>query len=113
MPYISTKISLPLARETRERLSAAYGELISIFPGKTERWLMLSMEGNAAMYFDGTPDPCAIVTISLFGKGSADAYDKMTAAVCALIAKECAIPKDRIYVKYEEVEHWGWNGINF
>jgi len=37
----------------------------------------------------------------------------MTADVCTLLAKETGISPDRIYVKYEEVFHWGWNGSNF
>ena len=47
------------------------------------------------------------------GKASAESCDKMTDAVCAMIEVECAIPADRVYVKYAEVEHWGWNHANF
>lgn len=113
MPYIATKVTTPLTKETTDRLSAAYGKLIALFPGKTERWLMLDFTGDARMTFAGTDEPCAMIEVALFGKADDASYDKMTAAVCDLIEKECAIPGDRIYVKYEEVEHWGWNGGNF
>ena len=54
-----------------------------------------------------------MVEIELFGKASAESCDKMTDAVCAMIEVECAIPAVRVYVKYAEVEHWGWNHANF
>ena len=41
------------------------------------------------------------------------AYNKMTAAVTALLNKELNIPSERIYVKYEEVKYWGYDGSNF
>ncbi len=113
MPYIETKLSTPLTKEKEIVLKTALGKMIENFPGKTERWLMLDFSDNCNMYFDGTDEPCAMVTIALFGKGSDAAYDKMTADVCGLIAKETGIAPDRIYVKYEEVFHWGWNGSNF
>jgi hypothetical protein len=37
----------------------------------------------------------------------------MTAALCKIYEHELGIPKDRIYVTYQEAEHWGWNGGNF
>ena len=113
MPYIETKLSTPLTKEKETVLKNALGKLIENFPGKTESWLMLNFADNCPMYFNGSDEPCAMVTISIFGKGSAAAYDKMTADVCELMTKETGISPSRIYVKYEEVSHWGWNGTNF
>ncbi len=113
MPYITTKVTAPLPQDKIDALTTAYGKLIALFPGKTERWLMLDFTGDAKMAFAGTTEPCAMIEISLFGKASDASYDTMTDAVCALIEKECAIPADRIYVKYTEIEHWGWNHTNF
>ena len=113
MPYITTKVTTPLPQKKIDALTEAYGKLIEIFPGKTERWLMLDFSGDAKMTFGGTTEPCAMVEIELFGKASAESYDKMTDAVCAMIEVECAIPADRVYVKYAEVGHWGWNHANF
>ncbi len=113
MPYIDTKLSVPLTEEKERVLKTAMGKLIENFPGKTDSWLMLDFSDNCRMYFKGTDEPCAMVTVSLFGRGSDAAYDKMTADVCTLLEKETGIPASRVYVKYEEVSHWGWNGSNF
>lgn len=65
MPYISTKTNIELAKDKRDALAAKYGEIISIVPGKTERWLMLSFDGGAEMYFGGRGDePMAYIELT-------------------------------------------------
>ena len=114
MPYISTKTNIELAKDKRDALAAKYGEIISIVPGKTERWLMLSFDGGAEMYFGGRGDePMAYIELSLFGGTSDAVYDKLTAAVCDAVSEETGIAPANIYIKYEEAEHLGWNGSNF
>jgi len=113
MPYILTKVTTPLSREDEKTLTQAYGKLIEIFPGKTERFLMVDFEDNCRMHLAGTDEDCAMVTIAIFGKGPDASFDAMTQRVSELLEKVCKIPQDKIYVKYEEVDHWGWTGSNF
>ena len=114
MPYINTKTTVTVTAEQEKNLKAKLGKAIETIPGKTESWLMLSFEDNARMWFRGENDaPCAMVEIKLFGKAPASAYDKMTAAVCEILSAELSVPQDRIYVKYEECENWGYDGGNF
>ncbi len=49
----------------------------------------------------------------MFGTFSDETADKFTEAVCGLYESELQINKDHVYVKYEEVGKWGWNGKNF
>lgn len=51
MPYISIKTNIELAKEKQDALAAEYGRIISLVPGKTERWLMLSFDDKISMYF--------------------------------------------------------------
>ena len=114
MPYISTKTNIELAKEKQDALAAEYGRIISLVPGKTERWLMLSFDDKISMYFSVKGDePMAYIELSLFGGASDAAYDKLTAAICDAVSAETGIAPANIYVKYEEAEHWGWNGSNF
>lgn len=113
MPYINTVTNVHRdgAKEIaiKDKLGAALAAL-----GKSENWLMLNFTYDAPMYFAGKADaPMAIAEVSLYGKASAQAYDEMTARVTAILAEELAIAPDRIYVKYDEVQYWGWNGNNF
>lgn len=41
------------------------------------------------------------------------AYDRLTAAISEIISETLGIDSSNIYIKYEEAEHWGWNGSNF
>ena len=114
MPFINAKTNTAISRETQVLLKSRLADAMSAsFPGKTENWLMIQFETGCDMFFAGSDAPCMRVHMDIFGAQSDAAYDKMTAAVCRLISDECGIPADRIYVKYTEVEHWGWNGGNF
>lgn len=113
MPFISTVTSAEISAEREKSLKEKFGKAIEIFPGKTERWLMLSFSDNARLWFAGSDAPCAMVEVKLFGSASAAACEKMTAAVCEILSQELGLSKDRIYVKYEACDSWGWNGGNF
>lgn len=57
--------------------------------------------------------PCAICQVKLFG-GSAteEDYAALTEALTDILREELDIDSDRIYVTYEEIGFWGWNGGN-
>ena len=114
MPYIHTRVSVPLDTQQEERLKTELGKAIAILPGKSESWLMLGFEDNFRLYFKGSNEqPTAYVEVKIFGSADAASYDKLTARITDILYRELDIPTDRIYVKYEEVEYWGWNGHNF
>lgn len=114
MPYIRTTVSNKLTDEKRESIKAKFGQTIALIPGKSESWLMLSFEDNMKMYFRGDDsEDYAYLEVSLFGSASDAAYDRLTAALSEIINEELGIGRENIYIKYEEAEHWGWNGNNF
>lgn len=114
MPYINTTVSTSISKESQTSIKTKLGKAISLIPGKTESWLMLSFNENKDMYFKGSNEkPLAYVTVSLFGSASDSAYDALTAEITKIIHEELAIDPACIYVKYEEISHWGWNGVNF
>ena len=39
--------------------------------------------------------------------------DNLTDAMTKILSSALDVPADRIYVRYEEVAYWGWNGSNF
>jgi len=114
MPYIKTRTTVGIDKNKEISIKTKLGKAIEAFPGKTENWLMVDFEDNCRIYFRGEDsEASAYVEVKLLGKGNESSFDKMTALVCDILNDELSIPKDRIYVKYEEVEHWGWNGSNF
>lgn len=114
MPFISTKTNRPIPKDTARALKEAYASAIELLPGKTEKWLMLSFEGETEMAFHGDMDaPMAFLTVSLVGSAPREAYDAMTVRLCEIMETVLGIAPDMVYVKYEEVDTWGWNNINF
>ncbi len=114
MPYIRTTVSNKISESARENIKAKLGQAIALIPGKSEAWLMLAFEDNVNMYFKGKgSEEYAYVEVSLFGTTSDAAYDRLTAAISEIINEELGIDRANIYIKYEEAEHWGWNGSNF
>ena len=113
MPYIETTASVAIPSEKERAIKERMGKAIELIPGKTERWLMLSFRENASMYFQGSDRPCAICHVKLYGAATGQAYNRLTAELTGILHDELGLDPDRIYVTYEEIENWGWNGGNF
>ncbi len=114
MPYINLKTTKNLTKENCEALKADFGKAIEVFPGKTEAWLMVGIEGDKKLWFKGdASEESAIVEVDLLGQVNPTASEKMTAVICDILKKELGISSDRVYVKYTGYNHWGWNGQNF
>ena len=113
MPYIKTTNNVKIDDVKAESIKAKFGKAIESFPGKSEGWLMLSFDDAKKMYFKGSPEPCAIAEVSLYGGVNTAAAENMTALVTDILAAELGIAPARIYVKYDGIDHWGWNGNNF
>lgn len=114
MPMIQTKTSVEITKEQELTLKSELGKAIAILPGKTEQWLMTSFEDNCRMYFRGdSSKPLAFVEVKVYGKINPSAADKLTAKICEIFNSVLGIDPSSVYVKYEEVALWGWNGGNF
>ncbi|MBR5242459.1 MAG: hypothetical protein IKV20_04895 [Clostridia bacterium] len=114
MPYIDLKTTAKVTKEKEIALKAAFGKAIELIPGKSERWLMVRLADECKMFLAGdNKDEIAMVEIDIFGSAADAAYDALTERACDILNEELSIKKDKIYVKYREVDHWGWNGENF
>lgn len=114
MPFINSKVSVSMNETQKETVKARLGKAISILPGKSEHWLMVGFEDNADLYFQGNKNgSTAFIEVKVFGHASASDFDRLTGELCKIYQEELGIAPDRIYVKYEEVQNWGWNGGNF
>ena len=105
MPFIELKTSVSISKEKEAELKSAFGEAIAIIPGKSEQWLMLNFCDEQRMWFKGSDESCAILEVKI--------YDKLTAELTEIVSDKLEILSDRIYVKYDEIEYWGYAGSNF
>ena len=114
MPYIRVRCNRPLSEDTVAELQKELGKSIALFPGKTERWLMTDCEGDCALSLAGKSDePLAMIEVELLGSSAPDAYAAVTRDLTDLMERVAGIPGKGVYVKYEEIAYWGWNGANF
>lgn len=113
MPYIHTKTNTKISIEKEIVLKTEFGKAISVIPGKSERWLMLNFTDSERIWFAGDDSPAAMLEVEIFGGATDSAYDSLTEKLTEIVSTELGIESSRIYVKYEEIEHWGWNSANF
>lgn len=112
MPFITTKVSTEITKEKEISLKTQFGKAIELI-GKSENWLMVEFQDNCRLYFKGHDEASAMIEVDLFGRASDSGYDALTEKITEIVSAELGIPKDRIYVKYSEIEHWGYSGFNF
>jgi len=114
MPFINSKVNIKILPEQETQLKTKLGKAIELIPGKSESWLMLSFEDDCKLYFKGE-NSCKIayVEVKVFGAEDKVAFEKMTVAICEIYNEVLGIAPDKIYVKYETVSNWCWNGKNF
>lgn len=114
MPYINSRVSTAMTAAQRVSVKEKLGRAISIIPGKSEEWLMLELADGCDLYFQGKKaQPSAFVEVKVFGTIPENCLDELTGAICEIYEQDLQIQKDHVYVKYEEIDKWGWNGSNF
>lgn len=113
MPFIDSKITVPVSTEKREIIKSRLGQSIRLLH-KAEAYLMIGFDDNYDLYMSGKKlEKGAYVSVSLFGNAPSDAYNQMTAEICNILAEELNIPSNAVYVTYHAITDWGWNGANF
>lgn len=113
MPFIESKVSIPVTRQQEEELKTRLGKAVTIL-GKSETWLMVEIEDNKRLYFQGEkPERVGFVEVKLYGRADQRSYERMTEEVSNIFESVLQIPKDKLYVAYQEYSHWGFNGSNF
>ena len=113
MPFIDSKITVPVTSELKEEIKSELGKLITTL-GKTETYLMVGIEDAYDLWLGGKKlDKGAYVSVSLYGNAPEESYDKLTGQICDLFEEKLGIPGNAVYVTYHPVNDWGWNGSNF
>lgn len=113
MPYINARFSTAISDNKKEELKSKLGQAITLI-GKSEAYLMVEISENCNIYFKGNCESnCAFFEVKLLGKSTRANYEKLTSALCDIAQDMLGINGDRVYVKFEEVEHWGYNSFMF
>jgi phenylpyruvate tautomerase PptA (4-oxalocrotonate tautomerase family) len=114
MPFINVKTNTKLDDTKKRNIKSRISDIISILPGKSDRYLMLAVEDDIDMMFHRDAESnMAMVEVKLFGAATKDAYQRLTKAICNILSDEAGVNGENCYVKFGEVKYWGYNGFMF
>ena len=109
MPFINISTSKRI--NNKEIIIEEFVLLISSLSNKSKRFVMAKIKDNSQMYF-GDSSPCCFIEIKSIGSLNPQ---EMTKSICDFVFEKMGIPKDKIYISFEDVQAsmWGWNGKTF
>ena len=114
MPFIISRMNVPISAEQETKLKTLLGLAIELVPGKSEEYLLLGFEDNCRLYLRGDNSrPIAYIEADIFGNEGHMGYEQFTAAVTDIFAETLGIPAENVYVRYADIPSWGAGGMNF
>ena len=113
MPYIKLKTNVEISKEKQVQLKDIFGKKISLLPGKREYYLMVEIEDQRALYFQGSDAPCAILEVKLYSPSSKAETASLSKVLTDSVSSSLQIDSDRIYIEYELTPKWAMGGEEF
>lgn len=113
MPLIQLKTTAELTPALRDELTSDFGKMMAE-AGKPEAFLMIEFEEGADLRFGGKkPENAALVEMKQVGDLGRDVYLCLTKTATRILNERLGIDPQSIYITYQPVDDWGWNGTNF
>lgn len=115
MPLIELDTSCELDAGKRQTVVAGLSRAVAEGTGKPEQYVMACVRDRVAMLMSGGAGPAALVTVKGIGGLSKTVNQGLAGKITQLLQKELAIPGDRVYITFQELDagHWAWNGKTF
>jgi phenylpyruvate tautomerase PptA (4-oxalocrotonate tautomerase family) len=112
MPLLRISTNSPIEDKPAllQKASATVAQLL----GKPERYVMIEIQDQLAMMFDGSIEPLAYLELKSIGLPG-DRTGELSTSLCQLILAELGIQADRIYIEFADAQRhmWGWNQGTF
>ena len=112
MPLINLQVSGSLSDAAKDAVAGKLGKLISLMPGRSEKYLMVGIQDGFTHYLAGQKlDRAAFMDLRLLGRESEEGQEAFVVQAQAALAKLLDIPVENIYTNILEMPHWGARGI--
>jgi len=112
MPLINLQVSANLSSEDKDNIAKELGRLISLMPGRSEKYLMVSIKDGYTHYLAGVKlERSAFMDLRLLGRESEECQEKFIVEAQSSLSKLLDIPIGNIYTNILEMPHWGARGI--
>lgn len=114
MPLLKIQTNVEIETAQRAALMRNASQRVAALLGKSEKYVMVSLETGAQMFFAGSAEPLAYLELKSIGLPQ-QRTSEMCAALCKLVGDELAVPGERVYVEFTDAGRamWGWNGGTF
>ena len=114
MPLLKLETTVALTDEKRKSLLASLSKIVANTIGKPEQYVMVAVS-HSDIVMSGKAGTAAFVDLRSIGGLSGDANRKLTEGICDALEESLAIPPDRVYATFTDVQasHWGWDGATF
>jgi len=111
MPYLKIQTNLPLTKSAERAILREASALVAEQLGKPESFVMIAVQPDTPMLFAGSDEPVAFLELKSVGLPGRKTKS-LSASLCHLIEEHLGIAKDRVYVKFIDVNRgmWGWKG---
>ena len=114
MPFLQILTNTAVSDADQETLLTEAAQLVSEALGKDPKYFMAHLQPGQTMRFGGSDAPLAFLSLKALGL-PAEQTTSLSDALCTLVTNTLAIPTDRIYLEFADVERgmWGWNRTVF
>lgn len=114
MPYLKIQTNLPLNEKAEQTVLKSASSLVAQELEKPESFVMVAIQADTPMLFAGTDEPVAFLELKSVGLPGRKTKT-LCQALCQLVEQHLGIAKDRVYVKFIDVNRgmWGWKGDVF
>ena len=112
MPFIVSRVNLPLSKEKETELKEWMGRAIELVPGKSEEYLLLDFQDNCHLWLRGdNSKPAAYIETAIFGNEDHAGYTALTEEFTRAFHTVLGIPPENVYIKYDDITAWGVGGM--
>ena len=113
MPFIMSKVNVPVSAAQETQLKARLGKAMELLPGLSENYLLAGIEADCRFYLRGENQPVAYVEASIFGNEHHIGYENFSAAVTKIFVDVLNIPPLNVYIKFSDIAAWSVGGNFF
>jgi len=114
MPYLKLQTNQTIDQQAMPGILAALSKGVSEALGKSENYVMITLESATPMIFAGNDAPAAFVELKSLGLPE-EQTQQFSERLCSLVESQTDISRERVYIEFASpARHmWGWNGRIF
>ena len=114
MPYIEAKLSIELNDSQKDELQAKLVQAVSSAFSKPNAYIMTNIEDEKSLYMGGKKvEKGAYIEVKALGTVTKPSCQTATKTICDILTNNYGLNGAQIYITYQPVDLWGWNGSMF